>query len=192
MYSASDLRKNLRIMLDDDPYIVVDFQFVKPGKGQSLYRCKLRNMLTGSQMDRTFRERTFREVDTFQPAETEEKNMQFLYEEADAYHFMDNESFEQIALTEEQVGDAKNFLIENMECKVLLFRDRPIDITLPNFVDVVVTEAPPWIKGDTVSGNYKPVIVETGYKVSVPPFIEQGQKIRIDTRTGEYLTRVKE
>ncbi|NPV04309.1 MAG: elongation factor P [Syntrophaceae bacterium] len=187
MYSASDLRKNLRIMLDDEPYIVVDFQFVKPGKGQSLYRCKLRNMLTGSQVDRTFRE-----VDTFQPAETEEKNMQFLYREGDAFHFMDNESYEQIALTAEQVGDAKNFLIENMECKVLLFRDRPIDITLPNFVDVVVTEAPPWIKGDTVSGNYKPVIVETGYKVSVPPFIEQGEKIRIDTRTGEYLTRVKE
>jgi elongation factor P len=186
MYSASDLRKNLRLMLDDDPYIVVDFQFVKPGKGQSLYRCKLRNMLTGSQIDRTFRE-----VDTFKPADTEEKNMQFLYKEGDTFHFMDNENYEQIALTEEQVGESKNFLIENMECKVLMFRDRPIDITLPNFVDVLVTDAPPWIKGDTVSGNYKPVIVETGYKVSVPPFVEQGEKIRIDTRTGEYLTRVK-
>ena len=149
------------------------------GKGQSLYRCKLRNMLTGSQMDRTFRE-----VDTFKPADTEEKTMQYLYKESDAYHFMDNENYEQLALTEAQVGDAKNFLIENMECKILFFRDRPIDITLPNFVDVVVTEAPPWIKGDTVSGNYKPVIGRDRLQGERASFVEQGEKIRIDTRTG--------
>ncbi len=187
MYTASDLRKGLRIMLDDDPFIVVDFQFVKPGKGQSLYRCKLRNLLLGTTVDRTFRE-----VDTFKPAETQEKTMQFLYREGDHYNFMDTESYEQIHLMEEQIGNAKNFLIDNMEVKILLFRERPIDITLPNFVDLTVAEAPPWIKGDTVSGNYKPVILETGYKVAVPPFIEQGEKIRIDTRSGEYLTRVKE
>lgn len=186
MYTASDLKKGLRIKIDNEPYIITEFNFVKPGKGQALYRSKLKNMLTGSQF-----ERTFRSVDTFESADLQEKKMQYLYKEGEKYCFMDNESYEQIFLTDEQVGDAKNFLIDNIEAEVLMFEDRPLGVSLPNFVDLVVTQADPWAKGDTVSGNTKPVLVQTGYQIQVPPFVEQGEKIRIDTRTGEYLTRVK-
>lgn len=186
MYNASDLKKGLRIKIDNEPYIITEFNFVKPGKGQALYRSKLKNMLTGSQF-----ERTFRSVDTFESADLQEKKMQFLYKEGEKYCFMDNQSYEQIFLTEDQVGDAKNFLIDNIEAEILMFEDRPLGVSLPNFVDLVVTQADPWAKGDTVSGNTKPVIVQTGYQIQVPPFVEQGEKIRIDTRTGEYLTRVK-
>jgi elongation factor P len=186
MYTASDLRKGLRLKIDNEPYVIIEFNFVKPGKGQALYRTKLKNMLTGAQFDRTFRS-----VDTFEPADLREKKMQFLYKEEDKYCFMDNETYEQIYLTEDQVGDAKNFMTENIEVEILLFEDKPIGLSLPNFVDLVVTEAEPWAKGDTVSGTTKPVKVETGYTIQVPPFITEGEKIRIDTRTGEYLTRVK-
>lgn len=187
MYTASDLRKGLRIKLDNDPYQITEFNFVKPGKGQSLYRCKLRNMITGAQF-----ERTFREVDTFQPADLREKTMQYLYKEENNYVFMDMETYEQIYLTADQVGDAIHFLLDNLEVEVLLFEEKSIGVTLPNAVDLRVVQAEPWAKGDTVSGNYKPVILETGYKVLVPPFVEEGEKIRVDTRSGEYLTRVKE
>ncbi len=187
MYAASDLRKNLRIKLDDEPYVVTEFNFTKPGKGQALYRCKLKNMITGAQF-----ERTFRSVDVFEPADLQEKKMQYLYEQEGKYCFMDNETYEQVLLTEDQVGDAKNYLIENIEAEVLLFEDRPLGVSLPNFVDVIVTKAEPWARGDSVSGNTKPVTVQTGYVLQVPPFIEEGEKIRIDTRTGEYLTRVKD
>ncbi|HOK06695.1 MAG TPA: elongation factor P [Syntrophales bacterium] len=187
MYTASDLRKGLRIKLEGDPHIIVDFNFVKPGKGQALYRCKLKNMLTGAQFDRTFRS-----VDVFEPADLQEKKMQFLYREEDKYCFMDNETFEQVYLTEDQVGDMKNFLVENLETEVLLFENRPLGVSLPNAVDLYVKVAEPWAKGDTVAGKTKPVTLETGYVIQVPPFIEAGEKIRVDTRTGEYLTRVKD
>jgi elongation factor P len=187
MYTASDLRKGLRIKMDGDPYVITEFNFVKPGKGQSLYRCKLRNMITGSQF-----ERTFREVDNFEQADLQSKKMQYLYKEENQYCFMDNENFEQIYLTSDHVGDAKNYLIDNLEVEILLFEDKPIEVTLPNAVDLRVVKAEPWAKGDSVSGNYKPVILETGYKILVPPFVEEGEKIRVDTRSGEYLTRVKD
>jgi elongation factor P len=186
MYAASDLKKGLRIKIDNDPYIVTEFNFVKPGKGQALYRCKLKNMLNGNQF-----ERTFRSVDNFDSADLREKKMQYLYKEEDKYCFMDNETFEQIYLTDAQMGEAKNFLIDNIEAEILLFEDRPIGISLPNFVDLIVTEADPWAKGDTVSGATKPVKLQTGYTILVPTFIDEGEKIRVDTRTGEYLTRVK-
>ncbi|MBN1664969.1 MAG: elongation factor P [Deltaproteobacteria bacterium] len=186
MYTASDLRKNLRIKIDNEPYIVTEFNFVKPGKGQALYRCKLKNMITGNQF-----ERTFRSVDTFESADLEQKKMQYLYKEEGKYCFMDNESYEQVYLTEAQIGDAKNFLLDNIEVEILMYEGKPLDVTLPNFIDVVVTKADPWARGDSVSGNTKPVTVQTGYQLQVPPFIEEGEKIRIDTRSGEYLTRVK-
>jgi elongation factor P len=186
MYNASDLRKGLRLKIDGEPYQIVEFNFVKPGKGQSLYRCKLRNMITGAQF-----ERTYREVDTFDSADLRERKMQYLYQESDQYHFMDIENYEQVFLTEDQVGDVRNYLIENLEVSILFFEDRPIGITPPNSVDLLVTQAEPWAKGDSVSGNYKPVILETGYKLLVPPFVNEGEKIKVDTRSGEYLTRVK-
>lgn len=187
MYNASDLRKGLKIQIDNEPYIVTDFQFSKPGKGQALYRCKLKNMITGVIIDPTYRS-----GDTFQPAALEERKMQFLYNQENEYCFMDVETYEQTFLTLDQVGDAKNFLIDNLEVDILFFETRAIGITLPNFVDLTVTKADPWAKGDSVSGDTKPVTLETGYVLRVPPFIEEESKITVDTRTGEYVTRVKE
>lgn len=187
MYTASDLRKGLKIQIDGDPYLVVDFQFAKPGKGQALYRTRLRNMISGNQFDRTFRSN-----DKFEKASLEERNMQFLYSQGEDYHFMDLASYEQLVIAAEQLGDDLGFLIDNMEVQVLLFNEKPIGVTLPNFVNLVVTRADPWAKGDTSGTCTKPVTVETGYELQVPPFIEVGDKIQIDTRTGAYLTRVKE
>jgi elongation factor P len=187
MYNASDLRKGLKFQIDGDPYVVTDFQFSKPGKGQSLYRCKLKNMITGTIIDRTYRS-----GDSFEPANLEERKMQYLYSQDNEFFFMDNENYEQSILIEDQVGEAKNFLIDNLEVDILFFDAKPIGITLPNFVDLLVTQADPWVKGDSVAGDSKPVTVETGYTMRVPPFIEEGTKITIDTRTGEYVTRVKE
>jgi len=187
MYNASDLRKGLRLKIEGDPYIITEFNFVKPGKGQALYRCKLKNMINGSQF-----ERTFRSVDSFDEADLQEKKMQYLYMEEGKYCFMDNNTYEQVFLTADQVGDAANFLLENLEAEILFFEDRALGISIPNFVDMVVKEAEPWAKGDSVTGNNKPVILETGYRIMVPAFVDEGDKIRVDTRTGEYLTRVKD
>ena len=187
MYSASDLRKGLKIQIDGEPYIVVDFQFSKPGKGQALYRTKLKNMITGNQFDRTFRSN-----DKFEKAPLEERTMQYLYSQGEEFHFMDTKNYEQIVIMREQMGDDVNFLIDNMEVQILLFNNNPIGVTLPNFVNLTVTKADPWAKGDTSGSDSKPVTVETGFVLQVPPFIEEGDKIQIDTRTGYYMTRVKE
>ncbi|RLB36025.1 MAG: elongation factor P [Deltaproteobacteria bacterium] len=187
MYNASDLRKGLKIQINKEPYIIIDFQFSKPGKGQALYRCKLKNMISGVIVDRTYRS-----VDTFEPANLEERKMQYLYNQGEEFFFMDLENYEQITLNSDQVGEARNFLVDNLEVEISFFDNRPIGITLPNFVDLKVVSADPWAKGDSVSGDSKPVTLETGYKLRVPPFIEEGSKITVDTRTGEYATRVKE
>jgi elongation factor P len=187
MYNASDLRKGLKIEIDGEPYVVTVFEFSKPGKGQALYRCKLKNMITGVIIDPTYRS-----GDTFKPADLSERRMQYLYNQDDEFWFMDVENYEQSVLKEDQVGDARYYLIDNLEVDILFFGDRPIGITLPNFVDLTVTKADPWAKGDSVTGDTKPITLETGYELRVPPFIEEGGKITIDTRTGEYVTRVKE
>jgi len=187
MYNASDLKKGLKIQIDGEPYNIVDFQFSKPGKGQSLYRCKLKNMINGSIFDRTYRS-----GDTFEPANLEERKMQYLYNQENEFYFMDVNNYEQFMLTEEHVGDARNYLIDNLEVDILFFKNNPIGITVPNFVDLTVTHADPWVKGDSATSDSKPVTLETGYTLRVPPFIEEGIKVTIDTRTGEYVTRVKE
>lgn len=187
MYSASDLRKGLKIQIDGEPYIITDFQFSKPGKGQALYRTKMRNMITGTQFTNTYRSN-----DKFEKPDLEERTMQFLYAQDAEYHFMDTTSYEQIFLSEEQLGDNLNYLVDNMEVQVLCFGERPIDVSLPTFVNLEVTVADPWVKGDTSGTDTKPVTVETGFQLQVPPFVEQGDKIQIDTRTGTYMTRVKE
>lgn len=187
MYTAADLRKGLKIAIDNEPYVVVAFDFAKPGKGQALYRTKLRSMITGLTIDRTFRE-----GDTFEPASLEERDMQYLYKEGDHCYFMDNQTFEQIIINEEALGDAKNFLKENLNVKVLLFREKAIGVELPNFVNLRVIKTETWVKGDTSRADYKPATVETGYELRVPPFVVEGELITIDTRTGEYSTRVKE
>ena len=186
MFSVADLRKGLKITLDGDPFIVIAFDFVKPGKGQALYRTKMRNMINGTILDRTYRS-----GETFEPASLEERTMQYLYKEDNHYCFMDNQNFEQISISEDAIGDAKNFLIDNIEAEILLFKDKPIGVSLPNFVNLRVTQTDPWLKGDTTGSDSKPATIETGYVLRVPPFIEEGELITIDTRTGEYSTRVK-
>ena len=187
MYNASDLRKGLKLQIDGNPFIIIDFEFSKPGKGQALYRCKMRNMITGNQLVQTYRS-----VDKFEKADLEERKMQYLYNQDEEYHFMDTDNFEQLFITREQLGDNVNFLIDNMEVEVLFFAGKAIDVSLPIFVNLMVTKADPWAKGDTSGTDTKPVTVETGYVLQVPPFVEEGEKIQIDTRTGQYVTRVKD
>jgi elongation factor P len=186
MYESSDLRKGLKIEIDGDPHVVVQFDFVKPGKGQALYKCRLKNMITGSQFDRTYRS-----GEKFKEANLEEIEMEYLYYDGNSYCFMNSSNYEQDFLSEEQVGEARAFLKENTVCNVLMFEKRALGISLPNFVELTITEAEPWAKGDTAAGSTKPATLETGHVVQVPPFVNEGEKIRIDTRTGQYVERVK-
>ena len=187
MYESGDLRKGLKIEMDGDPYIIVQFEFVKPGKGQALYKCKLKNMLTGAQFDRTFRS-----SEKFNEANLEEHEMEYLYSDGNSYCFMNTSTYDQEFLTENQITESKDFLKENTVCNILFFKEKPIEVSLPNFVDLKIVEVDPWVKGDTTSGSTKPATLETGYIVQVPPFVEEGEIIRIDTRTGEYVERVKD
>jgi elongation factor P len=187
MYESGDLRKGLKFEMDGDPYVIVQFQFVKPGKGRALYKCKLKNMVTGAQFDRTFRS-----GDKFNEADLEELEMEYLYYDGDTYCFMNTSTYDQVFLTAEQMDESRNFLKENTVCNILFFSENPIGVTLPFFVNLKVTQADPWVKGDTASGDSKPATLETGYELQVPPFIEEGEFIRIDTRTGTYVERVKE
>jgi len=186
MYEASDLRKGLKISIDGDPYVIVQYDFVKPGKGQALYKCRLKNMITGTQFDRTYRS-----GEKFEPANLEEIKMEYLYADGESFCFMNSDNYEQDFLSADQVGDAVSLLKENTVCDVLLYDGRPIGITLPIFMELKIIKADPWVKGDTASGDTKPATVETGYELQVPPFIEEGELIRIDTRTGAYVERVK-
>ena len=187
MYEASDLRKGLKFEFNGDPYVVVDFQFKKPGKGQSMYKCKLKNMITGVQF-----EKTYRSGDKFKKADLEEHEMEYLYAENGNYCFMDTSNYEQEFISKEQLGDAVNLLKDNIVCTVLFFNGTPIGIDLPNFVNLKVVKSDPWAKGDTATGDTKPVVLETGFEIQVPPFIEEGQIVKIDTRTCAYVERVKE
>ncbi len=184
--TAGELRKGAKLEIDGDPYLIVDFEFSKPGKGQALYRCRLRNMITGAQFDRTYRS-----GDKFTAADLEEQEMQYLYNDGEKYHFMNTSNYEQIEMSPEQVGDAINFITENLNVNVLLFQGGPIGLTLPNFVELHIAKSDPGIKGDTASGSTKPATLETGYVVQVPLFVEEGEMVRIDTRTGQYVERVK-
>jgi elongation factor P len=187
MLESGDLRKGTKLEIDGEPYVIIQFEFVKPGKGQALYKCRLKNMVTGTQFDRTYRS-----GEKFNEANLEEREMEYLYQDGETYCFMNTTTYEQDLLTAGQVGDAVGLLKENTVCNVLLFDGKPIGVSLPNFVDLRVTEAEPWAKGDTAAGSTKPVTLETGHILQVPPFINEGEKIRIDTRTGLYVERVKE
>jgi len=186
MLESGNLKKGLKLVIDDYPYVIVQFEFVKPGKGQALYKCKLKNMVTGAQFDRTFRS-----GEKFQEADLEEVEMEYLYFDGDQYCFMNTSTYDQDMLSADQLGEATHFLKENTVCSVLLFENRPIGITLPNFVELKIEKADPWVKGDTASGDSKPATLETGYVIQVPPFVEVGERVRIDTRTGQYTERVK-
>lgn len=186
MIDTSDIRKNLKLLIDGDPWVVVDFQFVKPGKGQAFTRTRLKNMITGNVV-----ERTFRSGEKLEEAQIEEKEMMYLYSQGDAYAFMDNKTYEQVEITSEHLGDAVHFLTENMNVEVLFFNGRPIGISLPNFVELEIVNTEPATKGDTVSGATKPATLSTGYTLNVPLFVNSGDWIVVDTRTGAYVERVK-
>ena len=186
MYSTSDLRKGLKIELDGAPYIIVDFLHVKPGKGGAFVRTKIKNLMTGRVLDQTFRsgERVKR-------PDLVEREMQFLYREGDNFYMMDNETFEQLAITAEQLGDGVLFLSDNLNVKVLIFNQQPVAVELPTFVELEVTETEPGVRGDTASGGNKPATLESGAVVQVPLFINEGDRVKVDTRTGDYIERVK-
>ena len=182
--STADFKKGLRIVFDGQPYVIVDFQHVKPGKGGAFVRTKLRHMKAGRVIDNTFRSGEKMELVDF-----EDKHMQFLYRD-ERYHFMDTETYEQVSLSEDEVGDVRLYLKENTEVDVLYIDGSPAGVELPNFVELAITKTDPGVRGDTAQGGNKPATVETGAVVQVPLFLNEGDIVKIDTRTGEYLGRV--
>jgi elongation factor P len=184
MLSTTDMRKGLKIELDGQPYEVIDFLHVKPGKGGAFVRTKLRNILTGGVVDNTFRA-----GEKFPKPDLESRTMQYLYHDGSDYVFMDLTTYEQTAMSEDQVGDKGGYLLDGQEVRTLVYRGRAIDIELPTTVVLEVVETEPGVRGDTVSGASKPAKLQTGLTVTVPLFVNQGDRIKVDTRTGAYLGR---
>ena len=185
MIAAGDFRKGVTFEINGVPYVIVDFQHVKPGKGAAFVRTKYKNLVNG-----TIREEAFNPNEKFEKAHVEIKSMQFLYQDGDLYYFMDNETYEQIPLTYEQVEDAIIYLKENDSAMLKFYKGKCFSVEPPNFVELLVTESEPGVKGDTASNITKKATVETGAVINVPLFVNEGDRIKIDTRTGEYLSRV--
>ncbi len=186
MYSTAEFKKGLKIELDGVPYAIVDFQHVKPGKGGAFVRTKLKSLLTGRVLDQTFRS-----GEKVKRPDLMEREMQYLYREGDRFCMMDNETYEQIMLTEEQVGEARLYLTENLDVKVLFFNKQPVAAEVPLFVELEVAQTEPGVKGDTAAGGTKPATLESGVTIQVPLFINEGDRVKVDTRTGGYIERVK-
>ena len=187
MYDTSDIRKGLKVLMDNHPYTVVDFQFVKPGKGAAFTRTKFKNLLTGGVV-----EKNIRSGEKLEPANVEEKDMQFLYKEGEDYVFMDQSTYEQVTIAHEILSDEADLLKDNLGCAVLFFNERAVGITLPTFVILAVTATEKGMRGDSSGNVTKPATVETGAEVHVPLFINEGDLLKIDTRTKSYVERVKE
>lgn len=183
---TSDIRKNLKVMIDGSPYVVVDFQFVKPGKGQAFTRCKLRNMETGNSL-----ERTFKSGEKLEPAEIEQRTMQYIYPDGPNYAFMDLDTGEQLLVSSDRMEAEKQWLSDGAMVEVTLLKGQPIGIELPAHVELEIVQSDPGVKGDTASGATKPATLSTGAVVNVPLFIDVGEWIKIDTRSGQYLERVR-
>lgn len=184
-YSVSDIKKGLKLEIDGKPYTVTYFQFVKPGKGQAFTRTKLKNLIDGSTLDRTFKI-----VETLKAADISDATMQYLYDDGEFYHFMDTSTYEQIGIPNKVIGDDAKFLVEEMEVQVLFWESRPVNIDLPNFVELQITYCEPGVRGNTAQGATKSATLSTGAEVQVPLFVENETWIKIDTRTGEYVERV--
>jgi len=184
MISTNEFKTNLTVTIDGDPWQVVEFQHVKPGKGAAFVRAKMRNLATGAVI-----ERTFNAGERLPEAHIERRQMQYLYSSDDMYVFMDNETYEQMELTKEQIGSGTNFLMENMDCKIITYENRVLGVELPNTVVLTVVETEPGIRGDTATGGTKLAKMNTGYVVKVPLFINEGEELQIDTRTGAYIAR---
>jgi elongation factor P len=186
VYSTAEFRNGLKIELGGEPYVIVEFQHVKPGKGGAFIRTKLKGLRTGAVIDKTFR--SGEKVDK---PDLEELEMQYLYSSDDQYCFMDTSTYEQTFLNQEQLGENKNYLQENILVKILFHNGSPIGVELPTFVVLQVVETDPGFKGDTASGGNKPAVLETGFVVKVPLYLDEGERVKIDTRTGEFIERVK-
>jgi len=182
--STAEFRKGLRIVFDGAPYTIIDFQHVKPGKGGAFVRTRLKHMRLGTVIDNTFRSGEKVELVDF-----EDKHVQFLYRD-DRYHFMDTETYEQVSLSQDDVGAARAYLKENMEVELLYIDGAPVAIALPNFVELAIVKTEPGVRGDTAQGGSKPATLETGAVLQVPLFLNEGDVVKVDTRTGEYLGRV--
>jgi len=186
-YSTNEFKGGLKIMLDGDPYTIVENEFVKPGKGQAFNRVKVRNLKTGRTIDRTFKS-----GESVESADVHETEMQFLYSDGEFWHFMDPASFEQLAADQNAVGEAAKWLKEQDTCQVTLYNGEPLSVTPPNFVVLKITLTDPGVRGDTSGGGGKPATLETGAVVRVPLFVDEGEMVKVDTRTGEYVSRAKE
>lgn len=186
-YGTNEFRGGLKILLDGDPFAIIENEFVKPGKGQAFNRVKIRNLRSGRVI-----ERTFKSGESVEAADVVEVGLQYLYSDGENWHFMDEGSFEQYAAPREAVGDSANWLKEQDVCTLTLWNGVPLSVAPPNFVVLEITDTDPGLKGDTASGATKPATVETGAVVKVPLFVNQGERIRIDTRTGEYVARAKD
>lgn len=184
MIAAGDFRKGMTFEMDNEPFVVVDFQHVKPGKGAAFVRTKYKSLLSGA-----IREHTFNPSEKFPRAHIDRKDMQYLYRDGDLYYFMDNETYEQIPLQHDVVEDAIKWIKENETAAVAFYKGSCFMVEAPNFVELLITEAEPGVKGDTATNAMKRVTLETGAEVMVPMFVNEGDKIKIDTRTGEYLSR---
>ena len=181
---TSDIRKGLKLMMDGQPYIVVDFQFVKPGKGQAFTRTKMKNMLNGGTL-----ERNIRSGEKLEAADVEERSLQYIYPEGDAYVFMDNATYDQINVPAETVGEAVDYMLENQTATVAMHDGNPLFIELPASVELEITYSEPGLQGDRSTGGTKPATLETGKVIQVPLFITSGEKVKVDTRDGSYLGR---
>ena len=186
-YQTTDFRNGLKIAIDGKPFIVVSFAHTNPGKGSAFVKAKIKNLMTGQVLEKTFKSG----VDTVDQPDMVEREMEYTYGDMDGFNFMDQETFESIHLSHDNVGDSKFFLQEGIHVDILYFNERPISIDLPNFVGLKVVETDPGLKGDTAQGGTKKAIMDTGLQVSVPLFIVEGEVLKIDTRTGEYVERIK-
>ncbi len=187
VYNTSEFRKGLKVQIEGDPYLMIECNFVKPGKGNALYKCKLRNLIRNTVLDRTYKG-----GDSLESADVEEIDAQYLYSQGDIFVFMDNETYEQYELTKEQVDDTWKYIKEGTVCSMLLFNNNPIGVTPPNHVVLRIEYCEPAVKGNTATNVTKPVKLETGAEIMCPAFINQGELIKVDTRTGDYIERVKE
>ena len=184
-YETADFRNGLKVEIDGNPYIITYFQFVKPGKGTAFTRTKLKNMLSGNVI-----ERTYRTGETLKAADVEEQALQYMYVDDQFFHFMNPESYEQVAVEKAAVGDSADFLTENLECTVLFYKGKPVNLDLPYFIESKITYCEPGVKGNTATGATKPATLECGAVINVPLFIEQDEVIQVDTRTRDYVKRI--
>jgi elongation factor P len=185
-YSTNEFKKGLKIQIDGDPYLMVECNFVKPGKGNALYKCRMKNLVRGTVLDRTYKG-----GDSLESADITEIDAQFLYKQGNQFVFMDNESFEQYELTAEQVDETWKWIKEGMVCSMVLFNERPITVSPPNHVVLKIEYCEPAVRGNTATNLTKPVKLETGAEMTAPAFVDIGDLIKVDTRTGEYLERSK-